>query len=64
MATRDTWFCNFTNDRYRYDFRLCTYANGWDNPSQQGTHGTSPWGTWVNPTQSASYLAIARATRC
>ena len=40
---------DFMNDRYRYDFRLCTYANGW---AQLDTKQDAPYyGNWVNPTE-------------
>jgi hypothetical protein len=35
------------SDRYKYDFRLCTYANGW---AQIDTRQDAPYyGTWTNP---------------
>jgi len=40
---------DFMSDRYRYDFRLCTYANGW---AQLDTKQDAPYfGNWVNPTK-------------
>jgi hypothetical protein len=36
-------------DRYRYDFGLCSYANGW---AQFDTaQDASYFGTWANPTR-------------
>lgn len=36
-------------DRYRYDFGLCSYANGW---AQIDTaQDASYFGTWANPTK-------------
>jgi hypothetical protein len=35
-------------DRYLYDFRVCTYANGWAQIDTR--QDASYYGTWTNPT--------------
>ncbi len=38
---------NFGAERYTYDFKICTYANGW---AQLDTdQDASYFGTWANP---------------
>lgn len=34
-------------DRYRYDFKYCTYANGWAQVDTR--QDASYFGTWTNP---------------
>ncbi len=38
---------DFGADRYKYDFNLCTYANGW--AQLDTSQDASYFGKWINP---------------